>query len=245
MVAQDIGFCDAEARRWQQARALTRRRGNLVALNRGPPRRAMGIWVLRRPRFSGPVEARIRLERPSRCSGRCDGPASPFSLMQCAIREAASTGKLHVETMLRRSRKCCGSLRERNDRHVAGSRAIEAPATVRSGMGGVKGLDDSHPAAAARTWRRLDGCLGLIGAADAFGFRRRRWDFEPFSAKRQVLDATAVGEEAVVPNAMECRRQHMHQEPAHELADGKRHDLVLASAMWRDSPSSESGRAHR
>src|SRR6202795_4459268 len=110
MVAQDIGFCDAEARRWQQARALTRRRGNLVALNRGPSRRAMGIWVLRRPRFSGPVEARIGLERPSRCSGRCDGPASPFSLMQCAIRETASTGKLHVETMLGRSRKCCGSL---------------------------------------------------------------------------------------------------------------------------------------
>jgi hypothetical protein len=42
-VAQEIGFDDAEAGRREQARALTRRRGNLVALNRGPLNRPMGI----------------------------------------------------------------------------------------------------------------------------------------------------------------------------------------------------------
>jgi hypothetical protein len=42
-VAQEIGFDDAEARRLEQARAFTRRRGNLVALNRGPLNRPMGI----------------------------------------------------------------------------------------------------------------------------------------------------------------------------------------------------------
>jgi hypothetical protein len=56
-VAQLIGFHDAEARRWQQARALTRRRGNLFALNRGPFRRLWGFGCFGR-------RASRRLSRP-------------------------------------------------------------------------------------------------------------------------------------------------------------------------------------
>ena len=101
---------------------------------------------------------------------------------------------------------------------------------VRSGMGGVEGLDDPHPAAAARTWRRLDGCLGLIGAADAFGFLSSALRLRAVLGTAPASRAMAVGEQPVMADAVEAIRQDVQQETADELAGGELHHLVLASA---------------
>ena len=47
----------------------------------------------------------------------------------------------------------------------------------------------------------------------------------------------AVGQEAVVANAMEAIRQYVEQEAAHELADRDPHDFALVTALFRVLPA--------
>ena len=54
----------------------------------------------------------------------------------------------------------------------------------------------------------------------------------------EFVGAMAVGEEAVMANAMETVWQYVKQEVAHELTDFDPHDLALVMAHSPDSPSS-------
>src|SRR5213080_1285267 len=50
---------------------------------------------------------------------------------------------------------------------------------------------------------------------------------EHTSTERELVGPVAVGEEAIMSNAMEAARQHREQETPHELADVKAHDFAL------------------
>ena len=53
---------------------------------------------------------------------------------------------------------------------------------------------------------------------------------EQRSAEREFVSAVAVGEEAVVTNAMEAGWQDVEQEAAHELGDVETHDFAHTMA---------------
>ena len=50
------------------------------------------------------------------------------------------------------------------------------------------------------------------------------------STERELVGPVAVGEEAIVANAMEAGRQHVEQEAPYELADVEAHDFALVMA---------------
>ena len=79
---------------------------------------------------------------------------------------------------------------------------------------GSEDLNDDHPAAAARTrireWLRLT-VPGAVGIAGRFLWRRH---VEQPARTRDVFRAPAIGEEAVVSNAVETVGQDMDQEAA-------------------------------
>jgi hypothetical protein len=56
---------------------------------------------------------------------------------------------------------------------------------------------------------------------------RRSGHIEHTSTERELVGAVAVGEEAIMSNAMEAGRQHVEQETPHELADVEAHDFAL------------------
>ena len=66
------------------------------------------------------------------------------------------------------------------------------------------------------------------GVVDRFGGRFRRRNVEQPPAERQLVGAVAVGEEAVVADAVKAVRQGVQQEAADELVGVERHDLRLA-----------------
>src|SRR6516164_8010331 len=49
------------------------------------------------------------------------------------------------------------------------------------------------------------------------------------STERELVGPVAVGEEAIMSNAMKAARQHVEQETPHELADVEAHDFALVS----------------
>ena len=53
--------------------------------------------------------------------------------------------------------------------------------------------------------------------------KRIAWHSQQSAAKRELLGAMAVGEQAVMANAMEAARQHVEQESALELARVEAH----------------------
>jgi hypothetical protein len=69
--------------------------------------------------------------------------------------------------------------------------------------------------------------LGLgVGRLD-----RIDWDegyCEQLADPRDIFGAGLSGEEAVIADAVEARRQHMHQESADELVGVERHHLVVS-----------------
>src|ERR1700687_2022830 len=79
-------------------------------------------------------------------------------------------------------------------------------------------------------------CCWLLGlsACRSLGTGRLdgvNWDErirEQLANARDVLGAGLAGEEAVVADAVEARRQDMHQKAADELVRGKRHHLVVS-----------------
>ena len=58
----------------------------------------------------------------------------------------------------------------------------------------------------------------------------RRGHSEQASAEYELVGAMAVGQEAVVTNAMEAIRQYVEEEAAHELGDRHSHDFALMTA---------------
>ena len=75
--------------------------------------------------------------------------------------------------------------------------------------------------------QRSGWCGGTV-SSDLFGGRSRRWRVEQPATERELGGAVAVGEEAVVADAMEAVRQGVQQEAADELVGVKGHDLGLA-----------------
>ena len=71
---------------------------------------------------------------------------------------------------------------------------------------------------------------GLAVVIIVVAIRRRRWHIKQPAAERELGGAMAVGEEAVVANAMEAVGQYMKQEAAHEFADLEPHDFALSTA---------------
>jgi hypothetical protein len=67
-----------------------------------------------------------------------------------------------------------------------------------------------------------------------FGFRiglPGRRDREQVSRTGNIGGAVAVGEEAVMPDAVKALRQDMREEPANELMRGQRHGLVSPRSL--------------
>ena len=93
-------------------------------------------------------------------------------------------------------------------------------------------LDDDHASAAARTGARLHARLVRWSGLLLLGLDDAGHGTEQLAGAGDVGGAVAVGEEAIVPNAVEALGQHVDQEAADELV------RVRAS-------SSSSGRAGR
>src|SRR5215468_5188186 len=60
---------------------------------------------------------------------------------------------------------------------------------------------------------------------------RGRWHIESPSTEFELVGAMAVGEQAVVTDAMEAGWEDVEQEAAHELADVEAHDLAALTAV--------------
>jgi len=72
------------------------------------------------------------------------------------------------------------------------------------------------------------GRAGVI----AVGVRgSRRWHIESPSTEFELVGAMAVGEQAVVTDAMEAGWEDVEQEAAHELADVETHDLAPTAVL--------------
>src|SRR5262249_54071035 len=95
----------------------------------------------------------------------------------------------------------------------------------------IECFDDDHAATAA--WARWRFVVGG-GRADviAVGVRgSRRWHIESPSTEFELVGAMAIGEQAVVTDAMEAGWEDVEQETAHELANVETHDLAAMTAV--------------
>ena len=92
----------------------------------------------------------------------------------------------------------------------------------------IEALDDPHATAATWTgWRlTLGNTLAVMILAAAVGRNDRH--IEELSTKREFVCAMAVGEQTVVPNAVEAVRENVEQEATDELAGFQRHDCALS-----------------
>src|ERR1700746_3285136 len=79
----------------------------------------------------------------------------------------------------------------------------------------LEGLDDDHAAAAAGTWIGRDlRPPAPTTAAGVVGLRLWRGHVEQLTGAGDVLDAPAIGEEAVMADAMEAIGEHVEKEAA-------------------------------
>ena len=109
--------------------------------------------------------------------------------------------------------------------------AIELADVIGRGKWAIECFDDDHATAAAwARWRFVaeGGRAGVI----AVGLRgSRRWQIESPSTEFELVGAMAVGEQAVVTDAMEAGWEDVEQEAAHELTDVETHDLAAMTAV--------------
>ena len=82
----------------------------------------------------------------------------------------------------------------------------------------LEGLDDVHASAAARARCRQDARL-VSGRLGGLRFGRRRCHGQQLARPGDGLGAVAVGEQAVMPDAMEALGQDVQQESA-DVASG-------------------------
>src|SRR5580700_2593967 len=99
------------------------------------------------------------------------------------------------------------------------------------GCASLEPLDDDHAAAAAGA--AMLWCLRLIGVGVGRfdGINGNYWQREQLASARDVVGAFAAGEQAIVADAMEACRQHVHEKAADELVGGERHDLVALATL--------------
>src|SRR5947209_6499650 len=125
---------------------------------------------------------------------------------------------------------------------VAGAGEIAAP--DRSDDGGwrqgcdghelsspIDGIDDDHTPAAARTSVPLVVVVTIFGAAAVPARRRRVGYAEEPAGQCDIACPVAVGEEAIVADAMEPVGQDVDQEAADELVGVERHQLVASIGL--------------
>src|SRR5205807_8948229 len=89
----------------------------------------------------------------------------------------------------------------------------------------LESLDDDHAPAAARARMRERLGFSLTSAAGIAEFDACWVYVEQLTRPRDVVGASAIGEEAIVTDAVEAARQDVDQEAADELVDGERHHL--------------------
>lgn len=95
-----------------------------------------------------------------------------------------------------------------------------------------KTLNDDHGVAAVPADE--GGTCGRKVGTDVCVANRGDWYWHPrqeCARCGQAGLAAAVGQQAVMPNAVEAAGQHMQQEAAHEFLRRQRHDLVARSAL--------------
>jgi hypothetical protein len=107
--------------------------------------------------------------------------------------------------------------------------AVEPAHVVRPAQGSIKGLNNLHLAAAARTRRRFVVGGALADVIIVVAIHRRRGRTEQASAECELVGAMAVRQEAIVTNAMEAVRQYVEEEAAHELGSRDPHDFALVT----------------
>jgi hypothetical protein len=73
--------------------------------------------------------------------------------------------------------------------------------------------------------------LGGIGADRLDGINGNDWRREHLAGTGNIPGALAAGEQATVSDAVEARRQHVHEKAADELVGGKRHRFVPLGAF--------------
>src|SRR5882757_8220832 len=85
--------------------------------------------------------------------------------------------------------------------------------------------DDHAPATA---WAGVRGWLGLaiIRTADIAGLPRRLGNIEQLTGAGDVLGPAAVGEQAIMADAVEPAGKYVDEEAADELIDGECHHLA-------------------
>ena len=93
-----------------------------------------------------------------------------------------------------------------------------------------EGLDDDHGSAAAwaglgeRIWVIVGPVISLDG-----GLVLGRLDIEQLAQAGEVFDAVAIGEQSVVPDAVETPWQDVDEEASDELPSVQCHDFL---AVW-------------
>src|SRR6267143_6541705 len=95
----------------------------------------------------------------------------------------------------------------------------------------LEGLDDDHAPAAARARMRERLRFSVASAAGIAGLDMCGPHVEQPPRLRDVVGAPAVGEEAVVADAMEAAGQHVDQEAADELVDRECHHFGAAATL--------------
>ncbi len=96
-------------------------------------------------------------------------------------------------------------------------------------VSGLEGLDDDHgPATTGAGLREAWRFIGIGGGiGDRIGLVLGRLDVEQLTGPSQVLGASAIGEEAVMADAVEARRQDVEEKAADELRYRQGHGLVV------------------
>src|SRR5882757_981970 len=83
-------------------------------------------------------------------------------------------------------------------------------------------LDHDHSTAA--TWAGIRGWrLAVIGRTGVVGLRLRLRNIEQLTSSANVLGPAAIGEQAIMADAMKPAGQHVDEETADELVGGERH----------------------
>ncbi len=96
-------------------------------------------------------------------------------------------------------------------------------------VSGLEGLDDDHGSPAGRAG--IGEHRRLIGIGDRIGLAPWCWDAEQLAGSGDVAGAPAIGEEAVVADAVEARGQHVDEEAADELRYRQGHGLVQIAIL--------------
>ena len=117
--------------------------------------------------------------------------------------------------------------------HASSAKFLFVIAAVAIGVGslaGVRGFSSAFYGMLLREARTLPVIDGRSGGGEtsvisSSWFDDRRGRRQQLTTALELDLAAAIAQQAVVPDALEARRQHVQQEAPHELVDGQPHDL--------------------